>query len=251
MARPWSFPNATLRAVPWFWTRRHIPPCRFAVLFPGRTGSSFLISCLAEHPEVRVEGEGLARQDAESQRRWLAALYDAPQPTTCRAVGFKTKLKDVWDLAAFAEFLRARGVRIIVLQRRNIVKLAVSTLNARRLHDLTGRWNRTAGTPELGPLRVAPQELADMIAGCANAQTEVTDYARATGLPTLELDYEDLLADRAAWLRRVTDYLEVAPRALAGSVEKATHDDLRVALADHDAHAAYFARTPFAECFSA
>lgn len=232
-------------------TSRRLPPCRFVVLFPGRTGSSFLISCLRSHPELLAEGEGLARKPPDEQQRWIHELYDTPRAQTCRAVGFKTKLKDVWNLEAFAGLLRARDVRVISLRRRNPVKLAVSTLNARRLHGQTGRWNRTAGVPALGPLSVTTEELAEMIDRCIAAQAEVDAFVRLLALPSTALDYEDLLEDRAEWLRGVTDFLGVAPQELHGTVEKATDDDLRVALADHDAHARHFAGTPLAAHFSA
>lgn len=221
------------------------------MLFPGRTGSSFLISCLRSHPELLAEGEGLARKPADEQRRWIHGLYDTPRPRSCRAVGFKTKLKDVWDTEAFADFLRARDVRVISLRRRNPVKLAVSTLNARRLHAQTGRWNRTADVPPLGPLSVTPEELAATVDRCIAAQAEVDAFVRPLGLPSIALDYEDLLEDRAAWLRGVTDFLGVAPQELHGTVEKATDDDLRAALADHERHARHFAGTPLAHHFSA
>jgi LPS sulfotransferase NodH len=179
----------------------------------------------------------------------MTALFDAPRSRRCRAVGFKTKPKDVWDLVAFGEVLRARDVRVVSLRRRNPVKLAVSTLNARRLHERSGRWNRVASDPELGPLQVAPAELSAVIERCTAAQAEVDALVGALGLASIALDYEDLLVDRTAWLRRVTDFLGVAPLSAAGRVEKATDDDLRVALADFDAHAAYFRATAHAPHF--
>ena len=51
-----------------------VPPVRFAILFPGRTGSSFLVSCLESHPEVLAEGERLVRRSARWQERWLQFL---------------------------------------------------------------------------------------------------------------------------------------------------------------------------------
>jgi len=235
--------------MPWPWSSTSPPASRFAILFPGRTGSSFLVSCLASHPEVAVEGERLVRQPAEWQRRWVADLYDTPRRNPVRCVGFKTKPKDVWDLVEFGAMLRERRVRIIEMRRRNIVKLAVSHLNAKRIHAETGRWNLASDDSALAPLVAAPAALEEAVAICADAQEQVTRFVGTLGLPTLMLDYEDLLEDRASWLGRVCGFLEIEPRALSGTIEKATSDDLRSALANFDELAAHFAGTPLAAHF--
>jgi LPS sulfotransferase NodH len=207
---------------------------RFVILFPGRTGSTYLTACLSSHPAVVAEGERLVRRSARWQERWVRRLYDRPRPRGVRAVGFKTKLKDVRDLDAFADLLRERSVRVIELGRRNLVKLAVSTLNARRLKARDDLWNRTAGTDELGPLDVAPRDLLETIRACGEAQGVVSAYVARLELATLRLEYEDLLADREAWLGRVATFLEIPARAMQGDVLKATDDDLRVAIADFE-----------------
>lgn len=214
------------------------------ILFPGRTGSSFLISCLGSHPQVVAEGERLVGIPTNEQSSWIRSYLDAPRDARVRAVGFKTKLKDVWDLGAFADLLRASRVRILLLRRRNLVKLAVSTLNARRVHAMTGRWNRGTDAPPLGPLEVDAETLASTIARCAHSQDEVDAYVRRLALPTMSLDYEELLADRVAWLRSVTDFLEVDALPLEGGFVKSTDDDLSVALADFARIRTAFRGTP-------
>jgi len=91
------------------------------------------------------------------------SVYDTRRDASIGAVGFKTKLKDLWDGGAFATMLRARDVRVIALRRRDVVRLAVSNINARRVVERTGRWNRHAGSPALPPLEVAPEVLERMI----------------------------------------------------------------------------------------
>lgn len=235
--------------MPWPWSSPSPPASRFAILFPGRTGSSFLVSCLASHPEVAVEGERLVRQSAEWQRRWIAEFYDTPRRSPVRCVGFKTKPKDVWDLDEFATMLRERRVRVIEMRRRNVVKLAVSHLNAKRIHAETGRWNLASDGSSLAPLHATPDALAEAIEICATAQEQVGRFVGTLGLATLALDYEDLLESRTTWLERVCGFLEIAPRPLSGAVEKATSDDLRAALANFDELAAHFAGSPLAEHF--
>jgi LPS sulfotransferase NodH len=224
---------------------------RFVILFPGRTGSSFLVSCLHSHPSVIVEGERLVRRSARRQQRWLRRLYDTRREPSVVAVGFKTKLKDVWSLDAFAALLRERGVRVIALRRRDVVRLAVSTINARRVLERTGRWNQHAGSLALPPLQVAPADLERMIENCIARQNELERYVADLGLRTLQLDYDDLLLDRDRWLGQVTAFLDLAPQPLHSDVVKATDDDLRRALANYDEIAAHFRGGPHASAFGA
>lgn len=235
--------------MPWPWSRR-TPSSRFVILFPGRTGSSHLVSCLGSHPAVVAEGERLVRQDAAWQQRWIREFYGPRAAPVPASVGFKTKLKDVWDLDAFGRLLAGLEVRVIELARRDIARLAVSTLNARRLHEQHGRWNRTEDTPPLGPLAVTGAELEESMRLCEESQEELRRFVRALGRPTLSLDYEELRTDTPATLSRVLRFLDVPDAPMASSVAKATEDDLRVALADYDAHRRHFAGTRWAASFT-
>lgn len=235
----------------WPWSRRPAPTSRFVILFPGRTGSSLLVSCLASHPEIEAEGERLVRLDAAAQDQWLRDHYTRTRAEAIRAVGFKTKPKDVRDRAAFQSLLDALDVRPITLLRRNLVKLAVSTINARRIHEATGRWNNAAGAPELTPIAIEPEELEKQIAACDMAQREVMLLAEGLRAPALPLEYEDLLADRDAVLGRITGFLGVRPLPMQAGTGKATPDDLRSALLNHDALREHFRGTAREADFSA
>jgi len=202
-------------------------PTRFVVLFPGRTGSSHLVSCLSQHHEIFVEGEKLVRLDLAAQREYLRGLYGDEPRNHVRAVGFKTKLKDIASLEEFASTLIAHDVRIITLLRENRVKLAVSTLNARRIHALHGRWNLVGGEPQLPPLDATVDEIVSMIERVESSQRDVMTFASRLPLPRLEITYETMLASHDATMKQVQEFLQVDPRPLVGSVAKATHDDLR------------------------
>jgi LPS sulfotransferase NodH len=225
------------------------PRVRFVILFPGRTGSSHLVSCLASHGEVLAEGERLVGLDAAAQSRWMTELYDSSRRGGVAAVGFKTKPKDIADRAGFLALLRARSVRVVSLTRRNLVKLAVSTINARRIKSETGRWNLASGATQLGPLTVRPEELRAEIERCSAAQLASQELAADVGGPVLTLDYDELVRDEPAWLRRATEFLELTPRPHRSTVAKATDDDLRKALADYDGLRAAFASTAWAQHF--
>jgi len=222
------------------------PQTRFVILFPGRTGSSHLISCLARHPQIHVEGEGLVRLDTAAQREFLHRLYSKPAPRGVTAVGFKTKLKDVSALDEFASTLINHEVRILTLLRENRVKLAISTLNARRIHAMHGRWNLTTGQAPLPPLDACVDDIVAMIERVDAAQHEVSKFATSLPLPRLEVTYEALLTSHASSMTQIQEFLQVVPRSLMGDVAKATVDDLRRSVVHFDELAARLQHTKFA-----
>jgi hypothetical protein len=154
-------------------------------------------------------------------------LYSKPAPRGVTAVGFKTKLKDVSALDEFASTLINHEVRILTLLRENRVKLAISTLNARRIHAMHGRWNLTTGQAPLPPLDACVDDIVAMIERVDAAQHEVSKFATSLPLPRLEVTYEALLTSHASSMTQIQEFLQVVPRSLMGDVAKATVDDLR------------------------
>ncbi|MCP3903977.1 MAG: sulfotransferase [Planctomycetes bacterium] len=226
-----------------------VNPTPFVVLFPGRTGSSWLISCLDSHPAIEAEGERLVRRSPRSQRGWIERFYGRRRRGGVLARGFKTKLKDVWDLDAFRHLLQERGVRVVVLDRRNTIKLAVSTINARRLHERTGRWNRSRDTAALPPFELEPADLERELDECRELRERLAAFADTLELPRLALCYEDLLTDPEGRLAEIMAFLDVPPAPLASEVVKNTDDDLSRVLANHDALREHFAGGPHGAMF--
>ena len=63
------------------------PAIPFVILFPGRTGSSWLVSSLASHPAIHAEGERLVRMPAARQPREERARVVARVRTAVDNVG--------------------------------------------------------------------------------------------------------------------------------------------------------------------
>ena len=80
----------------------------FIVLFPGRTGSSWLVDALSRHPEIGIEGEILVGRTEREQEDHLRRLFGTRSRL---ARGFKTKLKDVTDQMKKCSFLRTPHLR--------------------------------------------------------------------------------------------------------------------------------------------
>jgi hypothetical protein len=226
---------------------------RFVILFPGRVGSTYLVSALDAHPDVEAKGERLDPLRAEgpaAQLRWAGRYLRGPWLNRHRAVGFKTKLRDVLDQRGFAELLTRLDARVILLDRRNDVKHVISRLTARRLRDTTGRWNRRAGedgVPE--PMDVDPDDFDERLRAVVAEKATIAEFVARLDRPNLRVEYEQLLTAPDATFASVLDFLDVAVRPLRGATSKNTSDDLRDVVANFAALRACYAGTPYEAMF--
>lgn len=230
----------------------------FIILFQGRTGSSYLIDALARHPDIIAEGEWLVDYlpdpstdtasllrkihagvlrfwkgcPAQQQIAGIEGFYTTR--TEARAVGFKTKVRDVLDLEAMKHVLEAHGVRAIIMQRRNLIKQTASRLNAARLYKATQEWNLLDEADRQGSFQVDLEEFNQMLRRVEYEHRALNAFADYLRVPKLELEYEDLLVDRDAWFHSVFTFLGIAPRPLQSSVLKNTKDDLREVITNFD-----------------
>lgn len=227
---------------------------RFVILFPGRVGSTFLVSALDAHPDIEAKGERLdpLRADgAAAQLDWTRRYLRGPVVNRHRAVGFKTKLRDVVDQDAFGTLLHDLDARIILLDRRNDVKHVVSRITARELKDTTGRWNRYAGDGggRAGAVRIDPDDFDERLRAVVAEKASIVDYVGRLGLPSLYVDYEDLLAEPDATFGAVLRFLGLPSTPMTGATVKNTSDNLRDVIENFDEVRARYAGTPYEAMF--
>jgi LPS sulfotransferase NodH len=184
---------------------------------------------LERHPDIEMKGEvlgALRKEGSERQLEWTSRFLRGPVVSRRSAYGFKTKLRDIHDRDAFGTILRTENARVIELTRANRVKHAVSRINARRLHDITGRWNRSAGDPPLEPAPITPEEF-DLNLGKVEAEkADIHAYVEQLGLPALTLTYEDLLGSLQPTLAQLFAFISVRPITVEGTTKKNTDDNL-------------------------
>lgn len=205
----------------------------FILLFQGRSGSTYVTEALDAHPDVRAGLERFAglRRSPERQLERIRRFYDGHPDH--RAVGFKTKLRDIGDPHALAAELRARRARVIYLARRNLVKQVVSFFNSERLHARTDEWNRYGDDERLGPLEVDVHDVVEALDRIERRHRRLLDYATSLDLPLLVVHYEDLLDDREHFFRTLFGFLGVCDVPVEGRARKATADTLHEAVANH------------------
>ncbi len=182
-------------------------PVRFVILAAPRTGSNLLCTLLDSHPDILCHHElfnpaGVfwaleARENGSSSsarrelrdrdpRAFLSSVWNAHGGHKC--VGFKmTGRQHPGGLGAAME---DRGVRKIVLRRRNRVRTYVSRLIAER----TGVWELYDGNPVQPPpaVTVDPDELRAMTEEDDAFYAELEAELHSTQQSCLRVTYERL-----------------------------------------------------------
>lgn len=224
----------------------------FVILFEGRTGSSYLVTSLSKHPYVRAGWEELVQLKPlghQAQAEWARKALTAPLIGRFGAVGFKTKLRDIADPMQFSQLLRARNVKIIHMQRRNRVKVAISEINCNVLHARTGSYNVYKKDDRLPPISIEVPEFMGTLAMREKLDNELKHFVDELHLSTLNVYYEDILLDEPGTLQIIYEFIGVAPRMTKGSSFKNTDDNLRNALLNFEELKAAVSGTPYEEMF--
>jgi LPS sulfotransferase NodH len=231
-----------------FYLRHQVTP--YVILFIERDGSTYLTSLLTSHPDVNAIFERFAvmkqkGENAADQLRWANNFFTPPIIGRKAAIGFKTKLVDVMDLEGFARLLTRKKCHIVQMQRVNRIKAVVSRINAKRLHDASGKWNLYNETDRMPAVVIDLEEFDRNLKEREAADEELNAYVNRLGLPTLKIHYEDLLRERDKALQGIFSFLGLRAWNVRTKTLKNTKDDLREAVANFDELRARYAGTQY------
>ena len=245
--------------------------CFFVIIFEGRTGSSYTVSCLNSHPNIFCYPEVLAHHSLEIQQKILKRVAhgqkieglpqvrlnqryfhgDLQPENTFQAVGFKTKLHDVADVSRFYDYLHQNKFCLIYLKRRNVIKSAISMLNAHRMVRTFGpaHWNASDQKQVQGAFYISPGALLKQLEAriCYEKwhQTFFTAYKKKKKV----FYYEDLLQNERDFFFQILDFLGVDDAKMEGRFFKNTPDRLEDAILNYDEIRHLFAGTYFDRFF--
>ena len=135
------------------------------------------------------------------------------------------------------------------MRRRDLLRLAISRINARRLHAVTGRWNVRSNDRPVSGGDVTVDELVEALVACRDDVARLDDFVVSTGVTPFEIEYADILAGPAEVLGRVQEKLGVEPRRVVSSVAKNTSQRLSAAVGNIDALRQALSGGPWASVF--
>ncbi|MEM9412494.1 MAG: hypothetical protein AAGA30_15375 [Planctomycetota bacterium] len=215
---------------------KRIPPVRYVILFPGRTGSTYLAGHMISHPQICARYEILSRVKSswEDQLVCMNELFGQKRFPVIRAVGFKSKLSQVIDRKAFKAYLIENEFKIIHQVRNNLLKYIVSVIRAKMLRSEQGRSNVLDHDQRpLGPIEI-PVPVFTRATKRLNVVGRLNRFVERLELPKLVISYEDLLKDEPSQLRQVWNFLGVDHIPTEGGTRKNTPDDIREAVTNID-----------------
>ena len=188
---------------------------KFLVLCSSRSGSELLCYLLRDFGARTSESMNrfqhidyaLEEYRAETLRQVLAALCEAAPPTVFSAKGTG---QIVLPLMFYDELPRFRSEwKFIVLQRRDVVRQAISLAIAER----TGRWHEDA--EPIGEVHVDdfdPAHILRCMDAIAQVNAHIARLVSALGVETLQVTYEDLVADKRGISDRIGGFLDLSAR---------------------------------------
>jgi hypothetical protein len=238
---------------------------RAIVLTTQRTGSSFLVECLASHPEIECAGELLEGHPDEigirlhrGPFRRAVKLYNifrsgAWRPSHrlegyfsggCARVRMFKAMYNQLERPFCLRYLRDNeDIRIVHLERRNLLKLHVSTLLMPRRKDLQA-------TAPVEPIRIRVDP-ATAISRMRAAKARRAHFGRIFGRhPQLPVQYESLIDGqmlRSDTGRRICEFLGVGAQSMRSTLVKVNPEALRETVTNYEELAAAVSRTEFAE----
>ncbi len=215
---------------------KRIPPVRYVTLFPGRTGTTWLVSHMQTHPEVVARYEILSRHNTSwpEQKACLDELFEQKRYPVVKAVGFKTKIHAIDDWDSFSEYLHRGKFRIIHQVRENKLKFIVSVVRAKMLRNAEGQSNLFHKDQQaVGPIEI-PETLFARAKKRLNVARQLQEYIDTLQLPILKITYEALLHNEQSVLDQVWDFLDVSRKPTQGLTRKNTPDDVRRAVTNLD-----------------
>ena len=228
----------------------------FVIMFVERSGITYLATLLGSHPDVLGKREEFAHirqrgRSGKDQLHWAERFWNPPWIGRHKAIGFKSKLADILDPAGFRHLLFERKVHVIQLQRENLVKAVVSTINARRLHKASGNWNLLKESDRLPAFRIDVNLFDRMLQERIRWDKELEGYVSSLMLPKVKLNYEELLRDEDTFTQKVFEFIGVETQSsLKGKTLKNTNDDLRNVILNFDELCATYAGTRYQEMFT-
>lgn len=236
---------------------------RAVILTTQRTGSSFLVECLASHPQIECAREILEGHPDEPKPVYRGPFRRVVKLTHIVGSGawrpghrmegyfnggraqvrmFKVMYNQLARPFALRYLREHEEIRILHLRRENLLKLHVSTLLMPKRRELQA-------TAPVAPIciRVDPvRAIASMRMAGERFERFEEIFARH---PLLTLTYENLIdgqSMQAETVRRICGFLGVPPQPMRSSLVKVNPESLRNTVTNYDELAAAVSRTEFA-----
>lgn len=226
-------------------------PTRFVIVGTQRTGTTLIRTSLSSHPDIVCHGEvfspgyrdpgGYHHYTHQSIWHRLAGVLGRRAATVaflrrlyaeqgCAAVGFKLMLNQCRRRPGVWEFLTQHGTKVILVERRNVLKTLVSrrAAEASGVYHVSRSLRKGSAVTSWQPRKIRLD--TDSLIRDLDAIAAEPDGWRGKLNPRTEhlhVVYEDYLADTGAGNRSILSFLGVREVALSSDLKKVNPDRLQ------------------------
>lgn len=222
---------------------------KFIIFADARTGGTHVMSKLNSHPDIFAVSEPFPHHNLKThkeQMEWMEEFFSNTRKRRFKALGFRTKIEHQANLPAFVEYINNNDIICFSLQRRNLVKKAISRINAVTLYKETKDYNLKSSDFKLGPQEINPKKLQKEIEVCEKELQRTNDFI--LNIYDIEvLYYEQILLGEKSFFDSLISKLNLGNAELETRVYKNTSDDLSKSLKNYQAIRKHFDGTKYAD----
>lgn len=203
-----------------------MPDKKFIIFGQGRSGSNLLRILLNSHPEVFCENEilypdRLAKSNYYKRLKicWFPLCYIFPFLIKCEKKVFGIKILDFHHpfVGNIVKNLYKKGWKIIHIQRRNVLKQALSGIIAKKTNiNITNK----AGSLPTGVYHLSPERF--MAESKSRKKRFGQEQEILSKIPHHEIVYEDHLQIKDLWQNasnKIFDFLGIKSQPLVAKTE--------------------------------
>ena len=207
-------------------SKKHLPNKKFVVFGSGRSGSTLLTRLLDKHSQIESHGEILRRKMLYPQKYIQRCYQTAQKPV----FGFKllsyqleTVQNSIKDKRAFLSNLVEDGFQILYLERKNILRQALSVMYGyhRDQWHVKGASSKQASKKD--KMKIDAVELKNWMDGIVELKYFEEDILQY--LPHYHLVYEEDLSQPEKQIETIDDimnYLGIEQEPLSSDLKKVT-----------------------------
>lgn len=233
-----------------------MPPfASFLVVMPwGRVGSNLVMDLIRQAAiKKKLNSEQFnSLATIDEQVSWFRTFYEIDSPMrTKKLIGSKQSVLSMRDISVIEALLAEHEIKVIRLRRDNCLKAAISQIRAEqyaeKMRRETGRapWAIKRGEPKPEPGYLDPEIVLRRTGIMETCHVRMMDAFGALSL--LDIEYEEINGAPEDVHRRVASFLGIPKYAAEVAFEKATPNDLRLAVTNFEDVESAVRSSPFAK----
>jgi hypothetical protein len=221
----------------------------FVILSESRTGGTHVVAMLNSHPKIKCVSEPFAHHNlkiSDAQISWSNNFFSDSE--NGKACGFRTKVHQIDNITSFFDMVKLNKLHIIYLERKNLVKRAISRIRGTMLYKVEGDYN-VKKSKKLNPLGKTIIPVKKLLMEIKQCESEIENSEKLvdshSDLPVLKVYYEDLLINERQFFMILQEKLDVEYYDLVTNVRKNTADNLEESVENMEEIESFLSNTPY------